>query len=107
MNDVRQVNEGIVATTDELSEIIKTELTRLHEETRSSNRSTLLLLFIVTILCGIAGLVMASLVSRKIATPIKQLSTAVQTIVAGDLTEADLEVKTKDEIRDLVTSFIQ
>lgn len=51
------------------------------------------------------GVILAFTLNRSIALPLKKLNTGVSAIAAGDLTENDIEVKSKDEIGQLTNSF--
>lgn len=60
---------------------------------------------IMAVVVIILGLLMAVLVARRIATPIRLVDAEAAKIAAGDLTGKEINVKTKDEAGRLATSF--
>ncbi|QTD40910.1 methyl-accepting chemotaxis protein [Sporosarcina sp. Te-1] len=58
-----------------------------------------------TIVNFILALLIAFVIKRSIAKPIGELVSGAAIITAGDLTQEDITVKSKDEIRDLAHSF--
>lgn len=72
--------------------------------TTSANASKLLLL-IISIVASIAAVILAVIITRKITIPLKNLTKSANVIATGDLREADIVVKTKDEIKDLALAF--
>lgn len=68
----------------------------------SSIQKTLL---IVNVLVAIIALVIGRYISRKLSRPAQAVSAAAAAIAAGDLSHADIEVDTSDEIGELGRSF--
>jgi two-component system NtrC family sensor kinase len=65
---------------------------------------TILAFMAVSLLGGIATMIMAYLISRRISVPIKHLAQASKQIAQGNL-ETEVEVRSKDELGDLAESF--
>lgn len=59
----------------------------------------------ITLLVLVAGVVIATLISKRISNPIRQLVQYVKTISTGDFTMKAPEVKSKDEIWELSNSL--
>ena len=62
-------------------------------------------LFISTISDIFLALLIAFFIKRSIAKPIGELVSGAAIIAAGDLTQEEISVKSKDEVRDLANSF--
>ncbi|WP_166241057.1 methyl-accepting chemotaxis protein [Paenibacillus turpanensis] len=60
---------------------------------------------LLSITAILLGIIIAVVMTRMISRPIIQLSEAAQRIASGDLTAEPLQLKRKDEIRDLAESF--
>lgn len=59
----------------------------------------------ITVVGVLLGLLIAYIISKMIANPIRKLTQSATQIAAGDLTTPPVEVNTKDEINQLATSF--
>lgn len=60
---------------------------------------------ILSVLAAISGIVIALVISRMISNPILMMEKIAAQIASGDLTVDDIQVKNRDEIQDLATSF--
>ena len=67
--------------------------------------SSITLLLTVSILGSIIAIVLAFYIIRSITKPLRGLTTAANVIATGDLRQENVEVKTKDEIKDLADAF--
>lgn len=94
VNKVEEIQQAKVAHIDEV------------KEAASKNAMQGLLsicVFIAIVIIVSIGFVI--MINRKISTPIKRISEAVEVIAQGDLTQEDIIVKSKDEVRNLADSF--
>lgn len=71
------------------------------EAAESVERGLIISLFLDT---GLA-LIIAFFIKRSISTPIRKLVSSVSVVAEGNLTQEDIAVKSKDEIRDLALAF--
>lgn len=71
------------------------------EQAAKSNQSLITSILVDTAL----ALLIASFIYRAISTPIRKLSQATAVLAGGDLTQDDIHVRAKDEIRELANSF--
>lgn len=74
-----------------------------HDSAMSITKTTLVVATIVFIVI----LIVSIYISRSIARPIERVTKATQTMANGDLTLEPVEVKTKDELNTLATTFNQ
>jgi len=72
------------------------------EKLIDNNKQWFLWMFcIILLICVVVGLLFV----RSIIVPVNMLTYAAKVIAKGDLCQKDIEVKTKDEIKDLADSF--
>jgi len=102
VNEITQIVEINIQDfiRNELIESNKTKLI-IKENFNKAVNINLIALFIISI----ASIVLAIIISTKISNPIKKLNNNSKQIAAGNLAINKLEVNTKDEIRDLASSF--
>jgi len=81
-----------------------TEMTELVKRVRASTESTTRLVYVHTALALVLALSSGLLISRSISTPLAQLRAAAAKIGKGNL-DAEIKVKSKDEIGLLAASF--
>ncbi len=68
----------------------------------NDNKQWFLWMFcIIVMICIVVGLLFV----RSIVVPVNKLTSAAKVIAKGDLCQKDIEVRTKDEIKDLADSF--
>lgn len=95
---INEAAEGMVAYQNEhIAQDRKTS----EEATLMSKRS----LIFGTIIDIILGLIIATIINRTISRPVKRLAEATSIISDGDLSQEDIVIKSKDELRDLANSF--
>jgi len=94
----QQLREGMDSIVDELEKLTaKLEETAQAEHERVETRTISLVLGLATI-AFLLGLVMAALIIRSITGTISRMVKMIQEIAANDLTVADMEITSKDEI---------
>lgn len=71
----------------------------------SGIEQSIILLIGIAIAATVMSIILAFFIIRNITVPLKQLTNASRVIASGNLHEADIVVKTKDEIYDLAQSF--
>ncbi|MER2106218.1 MAG: methyl-accepting chemotaxis protein [Solibacillus sp.] len=89
----------------ELNEMILSIFANAEQVAAQNMRYALLAFGIAFLTALIVGSLITYLLNRFIATPIRQLQSAVQTIATGDLREEDLIISSKDEVGQLTTAF--
>ena len=93
----------------EASSLLTTQINSSFESSQkdATAKTTLAVIIasIIVILSTIIGIALSQFMYKIIAKPIYVLRNSVRNIAQGDLTVADIEVKTKDEIGELATSF--
>lgn len=98
-------NQAMQAAVDTIVEFQTKEMnTASAAATKSANTSSILVI-VISIIGTIIAIVLATVITRNIAIPLRRLTDAANVIAAGDLREANVEVKTKDEIFELATAF--
>ncbi|KOS67678.1 hypothetical protein AEA09_03295 [Lysinibacillus contaminans] len=105
VTDVKEKSTQAIASTGELTILISTFFDNAILEADKKAQQSLYtgtLIFIIAIFIGIAT---SFMLNRLIAMPLRNLQINVQQIADGDLSVPTLEIKSKDEIGQLTTSF--
>lgn len=103
--DIAPINANTLATAYELSDLIDELFENAKNEASKKAQNALTLGIILIIVTILAGIMTSILMNRIIAIPLRNLQQSVQVIAAGDLTQEDLTVRSKDEVGQLTQSF--
>lgn len=95
---IQQAATNIIDFQDEL-------MNQTNEETSETAGQSITLLIIISVLGSIIAIVLAFFIIKNITTPLRSLTGAARIIATGDLREEDVQVKTKDEMKDLADAF--
>ena len=90
------------------AEIAETEtalLEKKYAETAAVAADAKHALIVSIIVDAILAMLLATIMKRSISRPIRKLVSSVTVVADGDLTQEDIIVKSKDEIRELATAF--
>ncbi|WOV88179.1 methyl-accepting chemotaxis protein [Sporosarcina oncorhynchi] len=90
------------------AEIAETEtalLEKKYAETAAVAADAKRALIVSIIIDAILAMLLATIIKRSISRPIRKLVSSVTVVADGDLTQEDIIVKSKDEIRELATAF--
>lgn len=105
INDVKEKRTQTITSLGELSTLIDTLFKNAQLEAEKQAQQALFVAISIIIITVIVGILTSSLMNRLIAVPLKNLQINVQQIAKGDLTVPTLEIKSKDEVGQLTTSF--
>lgn len=103
--DVKKENAELTAVADEILTLVKNRFDSTAVETNEGASTTLIFLATIAILSILLALFIVYQMHRGITKPIIEMLSSAEKIAAGDLTDQDLEVKTKDEIGQLAVAF--
>ncbi|GAA0580250.1 methyl-accepting chemotaxis protein [Rhizomicrobium electricum] len=101
--DLRKANNAITAETDDLVEMTRTQLKQAETDAEDSYQATRRVLIGVVILALVLAISSAAWVMISINTGLKKINLMAQAVAIGDL-EQHIDVKTNDEIKDVVDS---
>ncbi|MEG0385680.1 MAG: methyl-accepting chemotaxis protein [Solibacillus sp.] len=104
-NYVLPSREEAIAAGTVLNGLLKSSFDGAQTSADQNMKSALIISVINFLTAIIIGSVIALVLSRQVSTSLQKLKTAVQTIASGNLSEPDIQVKSKDEIGQLTTSF--
>ncbi|MGE7094521.1 methyl-accepting chemotaxis protein [Lysinibacillus sp. NPDC048646] len=96
-----EINEKVDIFQQENITEIQNSLANVEKLIDDNTQWFLWMFCIILIICIVVGVVFA----RSIVVPVNNLTSAAKVIAKGDLSEKDIEVRTKDEIKDLANSF--
>ena len=103
--DVWAANDAIQDAGNQMIAYQKDQLQQNRQATADRAAAAEKTLITVMIIAFVLGLAIASVIGRHISRPLRHLKAAASSIAEGDLTVADIELKSKDEVKDLALSF--
>src|SRR5690606_12225840 len=103
--DVWTANDAIQNAGNQMIAYQKNQLQQNRQATADRAAAAEKTLITVTIIAFVLGLAIATVIGRHISKPLRHLKEAAARIAEGDLTAADIELKSKDEVKDLAMSF--
>jgi methyl-accepting chemotaxis protein len=101
--ELRKANNAITSETDDLVEMTRTQLKESETDAEASYQSTRSVLIGVVILALLLAIAAAAWVMISINTGLKKINLMAQAVAIGDL-DQHIDVKTNDEIKDVVDS---
>ena len=101
----RPANERIQVSINKIKDYQVSEVERIKKTTTDSAHFSSLLLIIIAVISTIVAAFIALFITRAITIPVNKLANAAEIIANGDLSQEDIQVSTKDEIRHLANSF--
>jgi len=96
-----EINEKVDMFQQENITEIQNSLANVEKLIDDNMQWFLWMFIIIVIICIVVGVVFA----RSIVVPVNKLTSAAKVIAKGDLCQKDIEVRAKDEIKDLANSF--
>ena len=102
---VRPAGEAIEKAVHTVVDYQNDQMEQAREETTSLQNLSSSIILVIALVSLVLALFIAFFIARAITTAVNKLANAANVIAAGDLREDDVEVATKDEIRNLANSF--
>ncbi|GEN83406.1 hypothetical protein SLU01_17180 [Sporosarcina luteola] len=102
---VRDASMGIEVAAQQIGELQNKLLEQQRSKVAAAADAAKQGLLIGIIVDIILGLLIAFFIKRSISSPIRKLVSSVAVVADGDLTQDDITVKSKDEIKDLAMAF--
>lgn len=103
--DVLDASMNIDIIGQQLSDFQNEQLKQKRADTFSIAASAKRGLISSIVVDTVLAMLIAFFIKRSISSPIRNLVTGVSIVAEGDLTQEDIAIKSKDEIRDLATAF--
>lgn len=95
----------LLNTIEEIQEREYEIINSVKEEATHQAKIGIVIIIAVMIISVIVSIGIVMLLNRMITKPVKRVADAVKVVAQGDLSQEDVEVRTKDEIKTLVDSF--
>ncbi|MBD0383179.1 methyl-accepting chemotaxis protein [Paenibacillus sp. WST5] len=99
--------ETLTQAVDKIEELEKAVQEEASARNHSAVTSTIRTLIWVSVTAFVFALAIGLLLSRMIVTPMRSMVRVAERIAASDLTVSDIQVKNRDELRDLAIAFNQ
>lgn len=97
--------QAFLKKADEMIAYQNEELTKSRNETEATVKEIQHTLLILSIFALLLGIGIATYISRMISRPVRNIAIAAEKIAEGDLTQDEIQIKSKDEIGDLALAF--
>ena len=102
---IRPANEGIQEAVNVIADYQKAEVDKTNTEATKIARTSSTLILFIAIFSTVVAILITLLITRLITDPVNKLATAAQSIAEGDLSQEDVDIRAKDEIGYLASSF--
>lgn len=102
---IRPANEAIQLAANNIATYQRVIVDKTNKEANRIAHLSSTIILIISVLSSILAIGIAIFITRAITVPVKKLAFATKVIAEGDLSQANIEVKTKDEIGDLGKTF--
>lgn len=102
---LEDANDGILNVADRMIDYQHKELEIIKEETASAVLTSKTVSIIAVIVSVIIGIMLVIFVKRTIVKPLNEVMSGAEYIVDGDLSQAEIPVRSKDEIGQLAKTF--
>jgi len=103
--DLAIYTKDLLAKGNEMLAVVKTNFTNQQEASASYSGTVLKTLITLSIVAIILGLLVATVISKQIAKPIRKIVDSVKIVASGDLSREDIDLNSRDELKDLATAF--
>ncbi|WP_042472997.1 methyl-accepting chemotaxis protein [Bacillus ndiopicus] len=103
--EVRKVHNKLSEAANEMLSYNKDRFTATQTQTGEQVKQATIILTAISIISIVIGIVSIIAIMRVVIMPLKKLAVAVDYIATGDLTVEDVDVKSKDEVATIATSF--
>ena len=104
-NSAIPVNQSIQESIDKIVAFQTQKLNTANVETTANINVTIITTIVVAFIGTIIAICLAAWMVKNISAPLKRLTESAHVIATGDLRQADIVVKTKDEIYELAQAF--
>src|SRR5690606_34685435 len=98
-------NRIILETINNMVDFQKEQMTTTSDETTASAGISKTMMITVSVIGILLASCLGVLITASITRPLRRLTHAANVIANGDLREEDVQVKSKDEIKELATAF--
>jgi len=95
----------IITIADQISQRQQEQMTIASEENNVMVKAVVTTVIFISVLAVIVAVCIGYVVSRVISKPVVSIASSAEKIARGDLTDADIRVKNRDEIGELAHSF--
>ena len=103
--DILALEDSIFAAVAQISDSQTFKARRESDQLTKANRSTLITLWMATLLGALIGGAVSILLSRRIVSAVEVLATRANSIASGDLTGGELHLKSKDQMAALAQAM--
>lgn len=106
-NPLRETREVLLEIADSLADYQAGRMNNAHEMAAAARKSAETLMLTFAIVAIVAGIVIAIVLTRGIAGPVRQVAVAAQHLADGDLRQKQLQISAKDELGEMAAAFNQ
>ena len=103
--EAKMLNASIIDKLIEIEQFLQNDMDKTRAELASSEAGAKLLIIILSVSSVLIGILVAYLISRSIANPVKKVTAGLSEIAGGNLAVELIRIKNKDEVGDMATAF--
>ena len=103
--EAKMLNASIIDKLIEIEQFLQNDMDKTRAELASSEAGAKLLIIILSVSSVLIGILVAYLISRSIANPVKKVTAGLSEIAGGNLAVELIRIKNKDEVGDMAIAF--
>ena len=103
--ETNNINTSMLTHLVEMEQFFQSDIEKARKDIANTEANTLIVMIILTVASVVLGIIIAYVISRSIANPVKKVTVGLSAIAAGNLTVEPIQIKNKDEVGDMATAF--
>ncbi|MEK4522908.1 methyl-accepting chemotaxis protein [Psychrobacillus sp. FSL W7-1457] len=103
--DVKTINDNMISLLDKIDEQVQQDMNATVGELLDYERIAIIFVMSITIVGAVLGIIIALLIGRSVARPIKRVTSGLTEIAGGNLHVEPILIKNKDEAGEMATAF--
>lgn len=103
--DVKTINDNMISLLDKIDEQVQQDMDATVGELLDYERMAIIFVMSITIVGAVVGIIIAFLIGRSVARPIKRVTSGLTEIAVGNLLVEPILIKNKDEAGEMASAF--
>jgi methyl-accepting chemotaxis protein len=96
---------SLITILDEMEQFFESDIEKARKDIANTEANTLIVMIILTVASVVLGIIIAYVISRSIANPVKKVTAGLSEIAGGNLAVEPIRIKNKDEVGDMAKAF--
>ncbi|MER2237490.1 MAG: methyl-accepting chemotaxis protein, partial [Psychrobacillus sp.] len=103
--DVKTINDNMISLLDKIDEQVQQDMDATVGELLDYERIAIIFVMSITVVGAVLGIIIAFLIGRSVARPIKRVTSGLTEIAGGNLHVEPILIKNKDEAGEMAKAF--